>query len=322
MRTPIASVTVAMLAAALPALADSGTSTACEDNLVTAQDVKTRKDLKAFVECAAEYLAEHGTAEARRAFNEDRRWLTESKGQYIFVDTRAESAEESVTLVFPPIPSMEGMSFGSLVDDFGSDLIGEFDRILSDHDSGWAYYAFTNPETGVTEPKAAYIVDVDWDGTPALLGSGIYEPDLPGACAADRVNAAALEMSPSDEELEAFLTCAARLFEAMGHFAGPILERDPRWRHGSIYVFVVDPDTEEILYSGSAASFAVSGNVRSLFGGRDVMSVTVDFGEAFFYYDFAHPATGHTLRKVSFSKRVRVQGETFVVGSGYYLPGL
>ena len=274
------------------------------------------------MECAAGYLAKHGTKEAHRAFYEDRRWLTEGKGQYIFVDLLAKSGEESVPFVFPPQPSREGVGFGSLVDDFGSDIIGEFHRVLTDHDAGWVYYAFTNPETGATEPKASYIVRVDWDGQMASLGSGIYEPDLPGVCSADQVNAANLEQNASDQALREFVQCAASLIESLGYFAGPVLERDPRWRHGSIYVFVIEPESEELIFSGSPASFAVSGNVSSLFGGRKVLAAAVDFGEGSWYGDFSHPTTSDLMRKVSFVKRVRTQGATLVLGSGYYLPEL
>ena len=59
---------------------------------------------------------------------------------------------------------------------------------------GWIYYAFTNPATGLDEPKASYVKSIDWDGIPAAIGSGIYRRDLPGTCRREEVNAAVLGM--------------------------------------------------------------------------------------------------------------------------------
>ena len=39
----------------------------CSDRNIAASAVRTQSDIRAFVNCAAEYLAQHGTAEARRA---------------------------------------------------------------------------------------------------------------------------------------------------------------------------------------------------------------------------------------------------------------
>ena len=48
--------------------------TSCSDDYVTASAIRTRGDIQAFVQCAAEYVMEQGTEEARRAFHEDERW--------------------------------------------------------------------------------------------------------------------------------------------------------------------------------------------------------------------------------------------------------
>ncbi len=56
--------------------------------------------------CAEEYAAENGTSEARRAFNEDRRW---KHGPLRVAVYGIESGEQGATAyVFPPDPSREG----------------------------------------------------------------------------------------------------------------------------------------------------------------------------------------------------------------------
>ena len=79
----------------LPAVASS--TATCSDHSIAASAVRTTSDVQAFVQCAAEYLSEHGTAEARRAFNEDERWNHGS--MYVFVDGIAQSGEESIAYV-------------------------------------------------------------------------------------------------------------------------------------------------------------------------------------------------------------------------------
>ncbi len=75
-------------------------ATNCSDNYVTASAIRTQRDIPAYVECAAEYVMENGTAEARRAFNEDERWR--QGPYYIFVDGLSENWAESIVHVFPP----------------------------------------------------------------------------------------------------------------------------------------------------------------------------------------------------------------------------
>ena len=292
----------------------------CSDSYVSAQAIRTREDIRTYVLCAAEYVTEHGTEEARRAFHGDERWR--HGPYYIFVDLLADPREAPLAhiAVFPPDPSREGPS-GPLVDDFGTDYFHELHRTLSIVDCGWIYYAFTNFVSGVYEPKSTYVKVIDWDGHRAAIGAGIYLRDLPGTCNSAEVNAAALDAGPSDEQLQVFVRCAASMVESMGYFAGPVLSSDSRWRSGSIYVFGVNTLTGEIEFSGGgASSFAASGRIPELlFGGRDLVAVGADFGESFSYYRLPDPATGEVARKVAFVKRVVVQGVALLVGSGYLL---
>jgi len=73
----------------------------CADRGIAASAVQNLQDIPPFVECAAEYLAEHGTEEARRAFNEDERW--KHGPTYVFVDGIAESGTDSQTSSTRPI---------------------------------------------------------------------------------------------------------------------------------------------------------------------------------------------------------------------------
>ena len=294
----------------------AATGVSCEDNYATARGVRTTDDVEAFVRCAAEYAREHGPEEARRAFNEYERW--KSGPTYVFADSVAESWWDAVSYVFPPAPSREGFRWEESFDSFGSDFFFEVHRVLSLVDAGWTHYVSRNPVTGLREPKSSYVIEIDWNGNRAAIGAGVYARDFPGACSPHEVNAARLEADPSDSKLREFVRCAAYTLESGGYFASPILVSDPRWNHGSVYIFGADARTGEVKFSSNPASFNVSFRVPELlFGGRDLIEAARTFGETFWYYDFLNPDSGMQQRKVSFVRLVQTSQGPLLVGSGY-----
>ena len=306
---------------------ESGTiwTQGCPDHSIVASAVNTQGDIRAFVECAAAYLAEHGTVEARRAFNEDVRW--KSGPTYVFVDGLAKSGTDSRTHVYPPNPSREGQLWGEAIDDFGNDLFYEAYRMMQVVDSGWIYYSFPNPATGRREPKASYVIEIDWDGEPAVIGAGIYELDLPATCNDDEVSAAVLEADRSPETLQAFLRCAAQVVESEGYDAKQVLETDPRWSSGSSYAFVLDMQGNQVISGRSARlngqalhEWGGRGGPDDQFGGRDMIDVGSTFGESFVYYQSFNPLAGTSQPKVGLLKRVVSQGVPLLVGAGYFVP--
>ena len=295
----------------------------CADRGISAGAVQTLEDIQPFVGCAAEYLAEHGTEEARRAFNEDERW--KHGPTYVFVDGLAESGTDSQTFVYPPDPSREGQLWGEAIDDFGTDLFYEIYRMMSLVDSGWLYYSFPNPATGREVPKASYVIEIDWDGSPAVIGAGLYARDLPGTCYPDEVSAAVLQAAPSPQTLREFVRCAAMMVESEGYFAKEELERNARWADGSNYVFVLDTMGNQLI-TGSPArmdgkaphEWGSRGAREDQFGGRDLAAAADTFGEAHVYYRTYNPETGAHQPKVGFLKRVDAQGVPLLVGGGYH----
>lgn len=300
-----------------PALSSSSE---CAADWVAATAVQTTDDVEAFVNCAFEYVQENGFEEARRAFHEDSRWR--NGDYYVFVDGLAETAQESTIFVYPPEPNFEGSTWGDavggLVDGFGTDVIAHDKQVLDIVDRGWTYASFRNPSTGIEEPKASYVIRLDWEGHDAFIGAGIYLRDRPGTCRPEQVNAGGLDAAPSDETLKEFVRCAAMQFESLGYFAGPMLSNDQRWHNGSIYVFAINATSGEIEFTGSTSSLASTEGAHDGFNGRDVIGIGAAFGESFWYYDFTNPASGHVEQKKSFVKRVVVQGVPLLVGAGYY----
>lgn len=305
-------------------LASASEAPICADHQISASAIRTAGDIQAFVRCAAEYLTRHGTAEARRAFNEDPRWKHGST--YVFVDGVARSGVESIAYVYPPDPSREGTPWGHSVDSFGNDLFSEMHRMLSIVDAGWIYSSFRNPESGRSEPKRSYVIEVDWDGQRAAIGAGIYAPDGPGSCNAGEVNADALATARSERKLQEFVRCAAMLVEEKGYFAKGELEDNSRWRNGSIYVFVMDLAGNQVLTGNRVRVNGIAlhewggkSTPEDQFGGRDMVAVGDAFGEAQIYYHGRDPMTGAVQPKVGLLKRVVAHGVPLIVGAGYAL---
>ena len=314
-----------LLCAAEPALVaqGGGEPLSCADQSVVASAVRTPKDVEIFVQCAYEYVQEMGFEEARRAFNEDERWR--SGPTYIFIDEVTPMRDAAQALVYPPDPSREGTPWGLFIDAYGNDYFQELYRIISGFDEGWLYYSITNPATGHDDPKASYVKSIDWEGTPAAIGAGIYRRDLPGTCGVEEVNATILDEHPSEGRLQEFVRCAAMELESQGYFATRALSSDPRWSSRSIYVFGLDT-YGYTLFSGDPYSQwygiiapELNDHLDGPFDGRDVVSVADAFGETFLYYSVRNPATGMLQRKVTFVKRVVAYGLPILVGSGYYL---
>ena len=296
----------------------------CQDNSISARAVGNPKDVQAFVQCAYEFVQEVGFDAAYLAFHEDEQWR--SGPTYVFVSEDTPLSDQTRSLVFPPDPSREGSTFGRLlIDAFGNNYYRERHRILSSFGEGWIYYSFTNPTTGEDEPKASYLKKLDWDGTPAAIGAGIYRRDVPGTCRSEEVNAPGLEEDPSNQRLQEFVRCAALELASKGYFATITLSVDPRWRSNSIYLFGLDTSGSP-LFSGDRYSWwfgpsdsELDAALNASLQGQDVISVADAFGESFLYYSTRNPATGLLQRKVTFVKRVVAYGLPLLVGAGYYL---
>ena len=289
--------------------------------------MRDQADVEAFVRCAHEFIQEVGVDAAYEAFHTDPRW--KSGPTYVFGVEAIPDGTRARSLLFPPNPAREDTEPGTFTDRsdaFGTDRQPEAIRIIEEFGGGWWYYAFANPVTGALQPKASYILPVDWNGTPAFIGSGVYRRDFPGACNSEDVNAALLDSAPSDGRLEEFVRCAAQEVESQGYFATSALRNDERWGSNSVYVFGMDPMGNQVFTGSEAQVDGASiteweprGTSADQFQGRDVAAVANAFGESYLYYGALNPATGRNGRKVTFLKRVAPYGNPILVGAGYYV---
>ena len=305
-------------------LAPAQSQAACAERNIAASAVQTKADVKAFVHCAHELIQEVGLDAAYDAFHNDPRWYSGST--YLFAVELILDGTKARSFLFPPNPDREEWTTFDRSDIFGVDRQPLAVKVIKEYGGGWWYYTYTNPVTGTPAPKASYILPVDWNGTPAFIGSGVYRRDFPGACEREEVNAGRLSADQTTAELEMFVRCAAQEVESNGYFATQMFKSDERWRSGSIYVFGVDLSGNHVftgrglaVNGNSIAEWPKSGSTRDPFNGRNVVGVGDTFGESYLYYDTINPATGRNGRKVSFVKRVTAFGIPILVGAGYFI---
>ena len=291
----------------------------CADHSIVASAVRTTEDVEAFVQCAYEYVQKEGFEEARRAFNEDERWNSDSGEIYVFVDELPAMSDMSRAFVYPPDPSREEVSWGLLIDVYGNDIVKEFTRVVGSFGEGWVYYSFKNPATDRNEPKASYVKGIDWDGTHAGIGAGIYRRDIPGTCNSEEVNAMLLDSDPSNERLKEFVRCAAMELEMKGYFAINTLTTELRWKHESIYLFAIDTYGYTLFSGDPYSQWSGVSELKGTVEEHDLVSVAEAFGESFLYYTKRNPASAMDERKVTFVKRIVSFGLPILIGAGYYL---
>ena len=152
----------------------------------------------------------------------------------------------------------------------------------------------------------------------------------PPPCVDRSVTAAAVS---TRQDVQSFVQCAYEFVQHMGFAeARRAFHEDPRWRQGSIYLFV----TESTPVSHQAVRFVFPpdpaqegmprGRLGDAFGDHfgEIYRVVDGFGEGWVYYGFRNPTTGRVAPKVSYVKRIDWDGNAALIGAGIYsrdLPG-
>ena len=227
-------------------------------------------------------------------------------------------SDQARLFIFPPQPEREGTSLGLLIDAYGNDYYKEQHRIVSGFGSGWLYYSFTNPETGRDEPKASYIKRVDWYGTPGGDRRGNLSSRHPGHLRERRGQRhGAGGTTPPRRGCGSSSAAPRSSWNRKAISPRSPLANDPRWKHGSIYLFGVDT-YGGALFSGDPDSGQPGAGAPELndmmdgpFSGRDVVSVGDAFGETLLHY---------TARK-SRQRRDAEQGDVRQEGGGLRAAG-
>jgi len=190
-----------------------------------------------------------------------------------------------------------GRPFGRMILDVAASPAGE----------GWVHYMYPEPGSLFPTWKSSFVKRVTFpDGTPHVLGCGIYNMQIDKAFIEDVVNRAATLVE--DRGREAFNQLRDR--------TGPFVFMDT-------YVFVQSPDGTELV---NAALPNLEGrnimDLRDAHGNaviREQIATVMKEGRAWLEFYWFHPGDNTPARKLTYARKVQAGQEILIVGSGIYM---
>ncbi|MCY4023199.1 MAG: cache domain-containing protein [Anaerolineaceae bacterium] len=289
--------------------------TPCDSNEGRLADIHSREQLKAYVHCAAQHIEAVGWEQAAQDF-ETSAWM--DGDVYLFAGTL-----QGDIFFVAGSGLAAGTNLWDLQDSEGVWSTRELARIASDFGEGFAYYRFTSRETGRDEPKLSYIMTLERDGEPAGLGAGYHPRDTHGSCSPEVVRASLVY---TERDVERFVTCAEHHLRQRGLQAIHEFNTDPRWKAGPTYLFLFD--LEELFTLVNAGQPQLVGTVRDAAayapdqvpGAPETRRILASHDDGYVYYTFRNPATEEEGRKIAYFRRLLLDGRSYYIGSGLYVP--
>ena len=278
-------------------------SHAAEDTLFqyTYEDTKR---LVSLVEDAAALMEREGKNAFSQFAKSGSKWLNEK--YYIFVYT------PDGTNVFHPIEhSFVGKNLMELRDANGKPVvrfITDVARKTGKDASDWVFYLWEDQTQLIPLWKSAYIRKVvTADGTMFLVGSGLYDMKIEKSWVEHRVKLAGnvLQTKGKTEAFKEFLD-ASSPFVFLG-----------------TYIFVLDEQGHTVV---DPAFPTMTGRDLSRF--KDAVGMPViqelllklaDNQDAWIQYLWPKPGNPLPTRKLIYARKVRLNGETFIIGSDFFL---
>ncbi len=309
---------VLLLALLLTALAPPvAAQTPCDSHAGRLADLNSREELKAFVRCAAAHVEMVGWEQAAQDF-EGAEWL--DGPIYLFASTM-----DGTTLFSPGTDANPGDSLWELSDSDGVAVVQEQARIARDFGGGYVYYRLENIASGAEEPKLSYVLQLDHQGEPAFIGAGLHPQDTHGTCPADSVRASLVY---NEQDVETFVNCATHHLQQNGLQALHDFGNDERWISGPTYLFLYDLAGAFAVFN--AGQPQVVGTVRdasSYAEGRvavvpEIQRILGSHDDGYVYYRFRNPATDEEGRKITYARRVLLDGQAYILAAGLYVPSL
>lgn len=253
-----------------------------------AQERGTIAEAQAMAEAAAAFLIANGPEVAYPAFNDAPEW--HDRDLYVFVIgpdgfNRAHGANHALI----------GTDITGLVDRNGVFFVQDFLKVET---VGWVDYVYTDPLTGLDEPKSSYIIRVG----DVIVGVGAYLPP----------------QRASLEQAQAMAEAAAELLANAGPDAAfAAFNTDPVWSELDLYVFALRiADGMTVAHGFEPARIGTIQDLVDRNGVYFIREFRAVETAGWVDYVFTNPVTGIDEAKQSYIVRV---GD-YVVGVGAYTP--
>ncbi len=257
-------------------------------------------DLKNFVTDAAVKLEEEGEKAFKDFRNKDSQWFEGDK--YLFVwDLNGKRIFHAAN------PSIEGEVVDGTTDALGRPYGKMFlETASSPEGEGWVHYMYPEPGDIFPAWKSSYIKRVTFpSGQDYLVGSGIYNMKMDEFFIEDMVDQAAALVEDKGRDA----------FEELRDKKGPFYFMDT-------YIFVADPEGTELVNPGMPS---LEGRnlieMEDLDGNpvvKDEIDLAMNKGSGWLKMSWFKPGTNTPAPKMTYVKKAEANGETFIVGSGYY----
>ena len=163
---------------------------------------------------------------------------------------------------------------------------------------------------------------MEYQGEAAYLGAARYPTDTHGTCSPDTVRASLVY---TERDVERFVTCAAHHLQQNGLQALHDFEHDPRWNAGPTYLFLIDQQTlymvanagQPQLVGTDTTELTDPGGVKLI---QEMQRILGSHDDGYVYYSFRNPVTNEEGYKGSYVQRLIIDGRTYILGAGLYIP--
>jgi len=295
----------ALLAALLVLIASVAMAAGHVKDRASLYTYRDTKDLVSLVEDAAALMERDGDKALKEFGQKGSKWFNDD--YYIFV-----YALDGTCAFHPVTPDLIGKNVMSLRDMYGKPIIEritDVGRKPATDASGWVFYLWKDEMQLTPSWKSAYVRKVVApNGQTYVLGSGSSGIKVERPFVEERVRAAAelLKSAGKDEAFKRFKDVSSE-FVFLNSFIFVLSE------HGHT---VVDP-AFPTLTGRDLSQFRDAVGFHAV---REALKKLAHADEAWVQYLWPKPGSSVTSRKLLYVRKVVSGGETFIVGSDFFLP--
>ncbi len=235
------------------------------------------------------------------AFKEEgSRWLDGEK--YLFILDL-----DGMEVCHPANPELEGTNILDLTDADGRPLIRHLlQAVAGEKRDGWTHYQWPKPGENTPTWKTTYGMRVQGsDGREYVVASGLYGMRMERMFVADLVDRA-VDLIRS-EGMDAF---------------DELRDKTSPYRFGDTYVFIIDEQGTEIV---NPAQPMLEGqnlwdlqDADGMFVNREIVRLLETNEAGWVDYLWPKPGDAEPSRKSSYVRKMELDGQTLIVGSGLY----
>ena len=271
---------------------------------LSAEEAKQRsaKQVKSFVEKAAALVEQEGPKAFAQFNKKDSKWF--HGNTYVFVDS-----PKGEFLCYPAMPSSVGKNMVDFKDADGREVFKlEVAKVTSEKAGGWIHYRWPKPGEEKPSWKSSYVkLAKGPKGKEYIVGSGLYAKKTEKEFLVDTVDHAAALVAKKGKDA----------FSALRDKKGP-------FRYANVYTYITDMNDGTALVNaafpkleGTNMLDLKDANGKPLI--RDTIAMLKKNETGWITYMWPKPGKNKPSKKMSYVRRVKIDGKMAYIGAGMYL---